>query len=124
MPAITAARSRVWPPPRLSPSWYTREIFLRSVLLHFGQCESIFSPPGQAGKDDIESISHVYLDLDYGGTPGLDAVQNSDLVPLPNYVLNTSPEKFQRVWKVERITIDEAEALNQALVSTRKTRGV
>ena len=66
----------------------------------------------------------MYLDLDYGGTPGLDAVQNSDLVPLPNYILNTSPEKFQIVWKVERMTIDEAEALNQALVSTRKTRGV
>ena len=67
-------------------------------------------------KDDIESISHVYLDLDYGGTPALDAVQNSDLVPRPNYVLNTSPEKFQIVWRVERISIDEAEALNQALV--------
>ena len=67
-------------------------------------------------KDDIESISHVYLDLDYGGTPAVDAVQNSDLVPRPNYVLNTSPEKFQIVWKVAGMTIDEAEALNQALV--------
>ena len=67
-------------------------------------------------KEDIESISHVYLDLDYGGTPALDAVQNSDLVPRPNYVLNTSPEKFQIVWKVGGMTIDKAEALNQAMV--------
>jgi hypothetical protein len=67
-------------------------------------------------KDDIESISHVYLDLDYGGTPALDAMQNSELVPRPNYVLNTSPEKFQVVWKVERMTIEEAEGLNQAMV--------
>jgi hypothetical protein len=67
-------------------------------------------------KDDIESISHVYLDLDYGGTPALDAVQNSNLVPQPNYVLNTSPEKFQIVWKVQGMSLDEAEALNQALV--------
>jgi hypothetical protein len=67
-------------------------------------------------KDDIESISHVYLDLDYGGTPALDAVQYSDLVPRPNYVLNTSLEKFQIIWKVEGMTIDEAEALNQAMV--------
>jgi hypothetical protein len=58
----------------------------------------------------------VYLDLDYGGALALDAVQNSDLVPRPNYVLNTSPDKFQIVWKVEGMTIDEAEALNQALV--------
>src|SRR5215469_3130254 len=67
-------------------------------------------------KDDIETISHVYLDLDYGGTPALDAMQNSELVPRPNYVLNTSPEKFQIVWKVEKMTIEEAEGLNHALV--------
>src|SRR5690348_1974647 len=67
-------------------------------------------------KDDIENISHVYLDLDHGGTASLDALENSDLVPRPNYVLNTSPEKFQLVWKVEGMTIEEAEGLNQAMV--------
>jgi len=67
-------------------------------------------------KDDIENISHVYLDLDHGGTASLDALENSDLVPRPNYVLNTSPEKFQLVWRVEGMTIEEAEALNQAMV--------
>jgi hypothetical protein len=67
-------------------------------------------------KDDIEKISHVYLDLDHGGTISLEALENSDLVPRPNYVLNTSPDKFQVVWKVEGMTIDEAEALNQAMV--------
>jgi hypothetical protein len=30
--------------------------------------------------------------------------------------LNTSPEKFQVVWKVEGMTIEDAEALNQAMV--------
>jgi hypothetical protein len=30
--------------------------------------------------------------------------------------LNTSPEKFQVVWKVDGMTIEEAEALNQAMV--------
>ena len=67
-------------------------------------------------KDDIENISHVYLDLDHGGTASLEALKDSDLVPQPNYVLNTSPEKFQVVWKVEGMTIEEAEALNQAMV--------
>ena len=46
-------------------------------------------------KDDIEKISHVYLDLDHGGTASLEALENSDLVPCPNYVLNTSPGKFR-----------------------------
>src|SRR5438445_1886986 len=67
-------------------------------------------------KDDIEKISHVYLDLDHGGTASLEALENSDLVPRPNYVLNTSPEKYQVVWKVEGMTVEEAESLNQAMV--------
>jgi hypothetical protein len=67
-------------------------------------------------KDDIEKISHVYLDLDHGGTVSIEALENSDLVPRPNYVLETSPEKFQVVWKMEGMTIEEAEGLNQAMV--------
>jgi len=67
-------------------------------------------------KEDIEKISHVYLDIDHGGTASLEALENSDLVPWPNYVLNTSPEKYQVVWKVEGMTIEEAEALNHAMV--------
>ncbi len=67
-------------------------------------------------KDDIEKITHVYLDLDHGGTASLEAIENSDLVPPPNYVLNTSPEKFQVIWKVEGMTTEEAESLNQAMV--------
>ena len=63
-------------------------------------------------KDDIEKISHVYLDLDHGGTASLEALENSDLVPRPNYVLDTSPGKFQVVWKVDGMTMEEAEALN------------
>ena len=67
-------------------------------------------------KDDIETIRHLYLDLDHSGSAGLEAIKNSDLVPQPNYVLNTSPEKFQVVWKADGITLEEAEALQHAMV--------
>ncbi len=67
-------------------------------------------------KEDVEKISHVYLDIDHGGTASLEAIENSDFVPGPNYVLNTSPQKYQVVWKVEGMTIEEAEALNHAMV--------
>ena len=67
-------------------------------------------------KDDIETIRHLYLDLDHGGSAALEAIKNSDLVPQPNYVLNTSPDKFQVVWKVEGITPEEAEALQHGMV--------
>jgi hypothetical protein len=72
-------------------------------------------------KDDIETIRHLYIDLDHGGSAALDAIKNSDLVPQPNYVMNTSPDKFQVVWKVEGITSEEAEALQQGMV--REFRG-
>jgi hypothetical protein len=66
-------------------------------------------------KDEIDSIRHVYIDLDYGGTRALEGIRRSSLVPKPNYVLTSSPDKFQVVWKIEGIKLDEAEALLHAL---------
>ncbi len=62
-------------------------------------------------KEDIESIRHVYIDLDHDGPEALEAVENSSVVPKPNYVLNSSPEKHQVVWKVEGMNLEEAEGL-------------
>src|ERR1035438_4924619 len=66
-------------------------------------------------KEDIESIRHVYLDLDQGGSEALKSVEHSSLVPKPNYVLTSSPGKFQISWKVEGMSLEEAEALLHAL---------
>ena len=66
-------------------------------------------------KEEIESIKHVYLDLDHGGSQALEAVENSSAVPKPNYVLNSSPEKHQVVWKVEGMNLEEAESLLHAM---------
>src|SRR5882762_9401285 len=66
-------------------------------------------------KEDIESIRHVYLDLDHGGPEALETIENSSVVPKPNYVLNSSPEKHQVVWKVEGMHLEEAEALLHAM---------
>jgi hypothetical protein len=67
-------------------------------------------------KDDIETIRHLYLDIDHNGSLALETVENSALVPRPNYVLETSPEKYQVVWKVEGIAQNEAEAIQRAMV--------
>jgi hypothetical protein len=72
-------------------------------------------------KEDIASIRHVYIDLDGGGTKGLEGIYKSNLVPKPNYVLTTSPEKYQIVWKVEGMAPEEAETLLRAL--TRQFAG-
>ena len=52
-------------------------------------------------KEEIESIRHVYIDLDHGGPEALASVENSSVVPKPNYVLTSSPGKFQVLsrWK-------------------------
>jgi hypothetical protein len=66
-------------------------------------------------KDEIDSIHHVYLDLDYGGDKGLEAIHDSSVVPRPNVVLASSPGKYQVVWKVQGMDIEEAEGLLHAL---------
>jgi DNA primase RepB-like protein len=66
-------------------------------------------------KEDIESIRRVYLDLDQGGQEALNSVENSSAVPKPNYVLTSSPGKFQIVWKVEGMGLREAEGLLRAM---------
>lgn len=66
-------------------------------------------------KRDIHEIRHVYLDFDYGGPETLKAIHNSDDVPKPNFILDTSAGKHQVVWKVEDVTLQEAEDLQQRL---------
>ena len=47
-------------------------------------------------KHDILAIRHLYADLDHDGTKSLAVIEQSDLVPKPSYVINTSPDKLDR----------------------------
>jgi hypothetical protein len=66
-------------------------------------------------KDDVLSIRHLYIDLDHEGAKSLARIQQSAAVPRPNYVLATSPDKFQLIWRIEEIAQDQAEALLRAV---------
>jgi RepB DNA-primase from phage plasmid len=66
-------------------------------------------------KEDILSIRHLYVDLDHEGSISLASIQQSNLVPRPNYVLSTSPDKFQVIWGVEDVPQEQAEALLRAI---------
>lgn len=66
-------------------------------------------------KEDLKEIRHLYLDLDEGGARKLEAIRQDKAVPVPNYVLNTSPGKFQVIWRVEGIDQDQAEAMLRTL---------
>jgi hypothetical protein len=62
-------------------------------------------------KQSIREIRHLYLDLDNDGSQALEAIRNSTEVPAPNFVLDTSPGKYQVVWKIEGIAQDQSESL-------------
>jgi hypothetical protein len=66
-------------------------------------------------KDDILAIRHLYVDLDHHGSASLAIIEKSTLVPPPNYVLNTSPDKFQAIWRVNDMELREAEDLLHAM---------
>jgi hypothetical protein len=66
-------------------------------------------------KDDVLAIRHLYVDLDRDGSASLAAIQKSSLVPAPNYVLNTSPDKYQVIWRVEDMDLPQAETLLRAI---------
>src|SRR5713101_4331789 len=66
-------------------------------------------------KEDIDTIRHLYLDIDHDGPAALAKIQQSNLVPLPNYTVNTSPDKFQVVWRVENVSPEQAEILQRAM---------
>src|SRR5258707_11401733 len=62
-------------------------------------------------KGDIQTIRHLYLDIDHDGPSALAKIRQSNLVPPPNYTVNTSPDKFQIVWRVAGIYREHCEAL-------------
>jgi hypothetical protein len=67
-------------------------------------------------KEDIAEIRHVYLDFDDNGTAAVQALLKRDDVPQPNYLVNSSPDRWQVVWKVDGFAHEEAERLMRHLV--------
>ncbi len=67
-------------------------------------------------KADVAVIRHIYLDFDKDGTKAVQAMRERTDVPEPNYLLNTSPDKWQAVWKVQAFEKEQAEELMRGLV--------
>lgn len=66
-------------------------------------------------KADVAAIRHVYLDFDTDGTAAVEAMLKRGDLPKPNYLVNTSPDKWQVVWKVEDFAKLQAETLQRGL---------
>ena len=66
-------------------------------------------------KADVGPIRHVYLDFDEGGTAAVERLFKRGDLPQANYLLDSSPDKWQVVWKVEGFAKDQAENLQRGL---------
>lgn len=69
-------------------------------------------------KGDIDTVRHLYLDLDQNGGEALARILNDPNLSRPNYVLNTSIGKHQVIWNVEGFNIEEAERVQRAMAFT------
>jgi hypothetical protein len=67
-------------------------------------------------KADVAVVRHVYLDFDDHGTEAAEKLLARQDLPRPNYLVKSSPDKWQVVWKVEAFTKQQAEQLQRALV--------
>jgi hypothetical protein len=60
-------------------------------------------------KDCIAEVRHLYLDIDVDGENRVDALMESEAVPVPTVILSTSPDKYQVLWRVEGFDFDQQE---------------
>jgi hypothetical protein len=68
-------------------------------------------------KESIREIRHVYLDLDEDAAASLRAIRTDGSTPIPNFILDTSPEKNQVVWRVDGLDREQAESLLRSLAT-------
>jgi hypothetical protein len=68
-------------------------------------------------KENVREIRHVYLDLDEEAAHSLEAIRSSGDIPTPNFVLDTSLEKNQVIWRVDRMNPEQAESLLRSLAT-------
>src|SRR5216683_943822 len=68
-------------------------------------------------KESIREIRYVYLDLDEDAAAALRAIRTDGNTPIPNFVLDTSPDKNQVVWRVADLDRERAENLLRSLAT-------
>jgi hypothetical protein len=68
-------------------------------------------------KESIREIRHVYLDLDEDAAASLSAIRTDGSTPVPNFVLDTSSEKNQVIWRVDGLEREQAESLLRSLAT-------
>ena len=66
-------------------------------------------------KEDVDCIRHIFLDFDQNGDQAVEKLLARDDLPVPNYLVSTSPDKWQVIWRVEGFEKATAEELESGL---------
>jgi hypothetical protein len=69
-------------------------------------------------KQDIECVRHIFLDFDQNGDRAVEKLLARNDLPQPNYLVSTSPGRWQVIWKVEGFEKTAAEELERGLVQS------
>lgn len=72
-------------------------------------------------RDAIGEVRHVFLDADRDGPAVLTAIAGRPDLPLPSYVLHSSPNRLHVLWRVSGFTTDGVEALQKQLAGVLVT---
>ena len=75
--------------------------------------------PGATGRkrEDMLEARTLWLDLDRG-LDALGKVLTSDRVPKPTWVLQTSHDRYQLVWRTEKLSYEKTERYLRGMVAT------
>jgi hypothetical protein len=79
--------------------------------------------PGQRSRrrDAIRTIRHVFIDADSDAPKVLRTIATRSDVPLPSYVLQSSPRRAHVLWRATGFTTDGVEALQKHLARELRT---
>src|SRR5579859_4217154 len=69
-------------------------------------------------KENIDSVRHLYIDLDTDGDARLTAINASGCVPEPSAIVSTSPGKYQVLWQVAGFDFERQETTLKQLAIT------
>jgi hypothetical protein len=84
------------------------EIYISMNTLHekaHGRC-----------KSDVAEIRHIYLDFDHNGPEAIRKLSSRKEVPPPNHLIESSPGRYQVIWRVTGFEKPGAEMLMRGMV--------
>jgi hypothetical protein len=72
-------------------------------------------------KTDLQSIRHLFLDVDSDAGHVLNAVRSDPTLPRPHHIVRSSVGRCQLLWRVEGFSVRTIEALQHGLATRHGT---